>query len=673
LAAALWHHDAMRTTLTTACPLDCPDTCTLAVTVEDGRIVDIDAATTATATDAVNPFTQDYICKKVKNHAARVYSPERILTPLIRSGAKGSGEFRAASWDEAAELVASRIRQAIDEHGVDSVLPYLYSSSAGIFANSGRTPQLFARLGAPEIAHTICASTVGASWDQVFGDMISADPFDLQHSKLVVVWGANPNASNTHLTPLLTQAAKNGATIVAIDPRRTGVAQRADLHLALQPGSDVVLAYAVTRWLHQHDRHDAAFLAAHTTGSAEFLAAAQEWTIERAADVCGLAAEDIVRFAELVAERRPAMLRMGWGLERNRNGGSSYVAALGLWLVAGHFGQRGSGVIGSTSGLAPVDLSRLWPAGVPRPEQRDLSMNDVGRALLGELEGWPATEVLFIQGANPVATALEQTTMLRGLQRDDLFTVVHEQVMTDTAVLADVILPATTQYEAGDLAGSYGSFSLQVVRPVIERVGESRTNDETAAAIAVALGFSAEEFDPSLETMAALARTDGRSDNREALRAGMSTLQFVDVHPAFSDGSSAARLTDPSSVLPVPRYAELPARKLTLLTPASSKTINSMFADTDPPELVVKMHRADAQARGIASGDLVRVFNDLGEIQITADVDDSVRPGVVSIAKGFWRRHFGGGLTSNALIPYGEADLGRNACFFDAQVEVAAR
>jgi anaerobic selenocysteine-containing dehydrogenase len=657
----------MRTTLTTACPLDCPDACTLAVTVEHGRIVDIDADSGPES----NPFTQGYICKKVKHHAARVYSPDRIMTPLIRTGAKGAGEYRAASWDEATALVATRIRSAIDAHGIDSVLPYLYSSSAGILASSGRTPQLFARLGCPEIAHTICASTVSAAWDQVFGDMLSADPFDLQHSKLVVVWGANPNASNTHLTPLITQAAKNGATIVVVDPRRTGVAQRADLHLALQPGSDVVLAYAVTRWLHERGHHDAAFLAAHTSGSAEFLAAAQEWTIERAAEVCGLTGADIVAFAELVATRRPAMLRLGWGLERNRNGGSSCVAVLGLWLAAGHFGQQGSGVIVSTSGMAPTDMSRLWPAGIARPERREMSMNDVGRALNGELAGWPRTEVLLVQGANPVATSLEQHTMLRGLQRDDLFTVVHEQVMTDTAAMADVIFPATTHYEAGDLAGSYGSFSMQVVRPVIDRIGESRTNDELAAALAVALGYPAEEFDPSPDVMAALVRTDGADGSRVALRDGMSTVQFVDVHPQFADGSSAARITDHTSVLPVPRYVELPQRTLTLVTPASSKTVNSMFADTDPPALTVSLHADDAAARGIADGATVRVFNDLGEIRLTAAIDNSVRQGVVSIAKGFWRRHFDNGCTANALIPYGEADLGRNACFNDAQVEIA--
>jgi len=343
----------MTTVLTSACPLDCPDTCSIAVTVDAGRIVKIDADTSPSA----NPFTQGYICHKVKHQAKRVYAPNRVLTPLIRTGPKdGTGQFREATWDEASRLIATRIQDSIRADGTRSVVPYLYSSSGGVFARGGLTMSLFERLGCPEVEHTICAATISAAWDQVFGDMLSADPFDLPAAKLVVIWGANPNASNTHLIPLITRAVKdNGATLVVIDPRRTGVAARADLHLALAPGTDVVLAYAVTNWLVEHQRHAVEFLAEHTSGSEEFIAAARQWTVERAAAACGLEAEDIERFAELVAMTTPAMLRLGWGTERNRNGGSGCVGALGLWAVAGHFGVRGSGVIQSTSGSAPLD------------------------------------------------------------------------------------------------------------------------------------------------------------------------------------------------------------------------------------------------------------------------------------------------------------------------------
>lgn len=653
--------------LTTACPLDCPDTCSLEVTVTDGRIVKIDAD----IGPAANPMTQGYICQKVKHQAKRVYAPERVLTPLIRAGARGSGEFRAVSWDEAAALIATKVREAIDTHGVMSVVPYLYSSSAGVLASSALTSQLFERLGCPDVEHTICAATVGAAWRQVYGSMLSADPFDLEHSKLVVVWGANPNASNTHLTPLLTKAVKgNGATLVVIDPRRTAVAARADLHLAIKPGTDVVLAYAVTRWLVEHGRHDADFLGRSTEGADEFLAAAQEWTIERAAKECGVPAADIERFADLVGSTSPAMLRLGWGLERNRNGGSGCISVISLWAVAGHFGVRGSGIITSMSGTAPLDLSRLWPAGVERPERPTMSMNDVGLAMNGQLDGVPRTRVLFVQGANPVATAMDQTAFIRGMDTDDVFSVVHDQVMTDTAILADVVLPATTHFEVPDLAVSYGSFAMLRVDAVIDRIGESRSNDEVAAVLASPLGLSANEFDPDPERLAALVRTDGERESKPALRAGVATVQFVDTLPTFRREPGRARLAAPGSELPIPRYVRREAGALTLLTPATNRTINSMFAEFDPPDRAVAMHASDAEARSIADGARVRVFNELGSIELTARVDSSVRPGVVSIPKGFWRRHFESGHTPNVLIPRGVNDLASGACFNDTQVEI---
>ena len=657
----------MSQVLTTACPLDCPDSCSLSVTIDEGRIVKIDADTGPSA----NPFTQGYICQKVKHQAERVYAPERVLRPLIRSGPKGSGEFREATWDEAIELVAARIRSGIDEHGGRSVVPYLYNSSAGVFARGGLTPILFEMLGCPDVEHTICAATVSAAWQQVYGSMLSADPFDLAHSKLIVVWGANPNASNTHLTPLITKAIKdNGAKLVVIDPRRTGVAGRADMHLAIRPGTDVVLAYALARWLADNGHVAGQFLADHTVGSEAFLDAAREWTLERAADVCGLDAASIEELAGMVAHVSPAMLRLGWGLERNRNGGSGCVGAISLWAVAGHFGERGSGIIKSTSGTAPLSSGKAWPAGVERPPRTTMSMNDVGRALNGELDATPPTRVLFVQGANPAVTAMDQSAFIRGLQGDGVFTVVHDQVLTDTAVFADVVLPATTHFEADDLVNSYGSFSLLRVEAVIDRVGESRTNDEVAAALARALGLPAAHFDPTPQRMADVMRSDSGNDSLPAIRLPGATLQFVDSFPSFADGTSRARLADPSSELPLPRFVRSSTAGLVMLSPSTNRTINSMFAEFDPPDVVVSINPVDAASRDVVDGSRVRVFNELGSIEIDARLDPAMREGVVSIPKGLWRRHFTGGLTANALIPRVENDLGSGACFNDARVEV---
>jgi anaerobic selenocysteine-containing dehydrogenase len=646
----------------TACPLDCPDTCSLSVTVEAGRITKVDAA-------EGNPLTAGYICQKVKHHAKRVYAPERILTPMLRTGRKGDGAFRPASWDEALDLAAERISSAVRSAGPNAVVPYLYNSSAGVLAAGALTRLLFARLGAPYVEETICAATTSASWRQVFDGMLSADPLDLPHARLIVIWGANPTVSNTHLLPLLTEAKRNGAILVVVDPRRTGVAARADLHLAVRPGTDVALAYAAARELAELGLVDREFCAEHVEGIDDYLAAADEWPLARAEQVCGVPAADIARFAELVGTVRPAMLRRGWGLERNRNGGSGCLGTLALWALAGQFGQRGAGVVVSMSRAAPVAFSPLVRHG-SLPERLTLNQNLVGAALCGEHPDWsdPA-RVLFVQGSNPAATAVDQTTMLRGLARDDLFTIVHDQVLTDTAMLADLVLPAPTHFEVDDLANSYGSYTLQPIVPVIERVGESRSNDEVAAGLAARLGLDGEEFDSDPRRLIERMVTDGDGAGPRVLREPGSTVQFVDTKPR----RGKARLFDPTSELSLPRYVPPDERyPLVVVSPATHKTITSMFAEFDPPDPVLSLHPDDAAARGLVDGQLIRVFDDRVSFELPCRVDPALRPGVCSMPKGLWRRHVAGGLTVNAFAPGTVNDLAGGACFNDARVDVLA-
>jgi anaerobic selenocysteine-containing dehydrogenase len=578
------------------------------------------------------------------------------------------------SWDGALDLVAARIGDAIATDGPHSVLPYLYNSSSGALAAGALTPLLFARLGCPEITHTICAATAKAAWDQILGGMLPADPLDVPDARLLVVWGANPTVSNTHLLPLITEAKRSGARLVVIDPRRTGVADRADLFLAVRPGTDVALAYAAARHLRHAGLVDETFCAASASGVEEYLDAAEAWPLARAAEVCGVAAADIATFVETVGTVRPAMLRPGWGLERNRNGGSAWIGALALWVLAGQFGRRGAGVLASTSRAAPLSMGRLAPEGGDAPARRPLSMNDVGALLCGELEGWDVpARVLVVQGANPAASAVDQVTMLRGLARESVFTVVHEQVMTDTAALADVVLPATTHFEAADVAVSYGAYMLQPIDPVIERVGESRTNDELAAGLATRLGFAAMAFDPDPARLLERVIADGGGPGPRRLRAGGSTVQFVDTFPS----SGRARLHDPESELPLPRFREIDlaegagAYPLTLLSPATARTVNTMFAEFDPPPAVIAISPGDAQARGLGDGDRVRVTGPSAEIELPCRVDPSVRDGVCTIPKGLWRRHVDGALTANAFVSRASSDLARGACFNDARVEVA--
>ena len=649
----------------TACPLDCPDACSLEVTLTLGRITKIDAAP---VDELSNPLTDGWICKKVKHHADRVYSPERIMTPLIRVGAKGSGEFRSATWNEALDLIAEKIKSAIASHGVDSVLPYLYNSSAPKLEANYLPPHLFARLGAPEILHTICAASYGAAWDQVFGEMLSIDTLDVVDAKLIVVWGANPAVSGTHLLPLLAKVQKSGGKLVVVDPRATGTASRADLHLAVRPGTDVVLAYALSNELARTGKVAAQFLDKNTTGGKEFLAAASKYTLEDASKICDVPLDKIRELFELIANTKPAVLRIGYGTERNRNGGSGVLAVLGLWLIAGHFGTNGSGILASTSDGFSIDVHAPWPKDVARPTQKTLNMNHVGRVLRGDAGAWPVqAKVFLVQGANPAVTAVDQVGMLAGLANDEIFTVVHDQVMTDTAKFADVVLPATTHFEVHDLVGSYGSYTAQVISPVIERVGESRTNNELAAGLATRLGFSADEFNGDPQFIA--DRIAEQKKHSLQLRKTGTTVQFKDTWPTFAD--KRARLFVAESELPLPQYRAADEKyPLVLISPATSHTINSMFADTDPPRVAISMHPRDAAQRKLIDTKRVIVRNDVAEIEIDLVIDETLRPGVCFMPKGLWLRATQTGLTSNAFAPDELNDLASGACFNDARVEV---
>jgi anaerobic selenocysteine-containing dehydrogenase len=649
------------TELITACPLDCPDTCSLTVTVDDGSLISV-------AAGLGNPITRGFICQKVKHHPERVYAPERVMTPLIRTGAKGAGEFRPATWDEAVDLIVEQLMNTIDRHGPAAVVPYLYNSSTGS-SQGVLTDRLFSRLGASRVDHTICALTNGIARISTYGDMISADPRDVVHARHVIVWGANPTISNVHFPPLVTLATKAGALLTVIDPRATAMAKRADRHLAVRPGTDVMLAYALARELDHNGGLAADFLRDHADGVDEFLAAAEDWTIERTAHECGIDADDIRGLARDLATIRPTFWRVGWGLERNRNGGSSCAAVFALPVLAGHFGERGGGVMYSTSESTPYDLGVRDPD-TPKElrRSRHVNMNTFGR-LLTDPGDEPPVHFLYVEGNNLAATNPAQRTVHEGLAREDLFTVVHEQVLTDSARFADVVLPATTHFEARDVAGSYGSYTFQETPAVIDRVGESRTNNEVAAAIAARLGLPAERYDPSDAATLDGAVTDGGgATGPRELRPDGSTVQFRDVFP----GGKLHLASLPE--LSVPRYVPLDdPYPLTLLTPATHKTINSMFGEFQTADTSVHLHPADAASRELTDGDAVVVHNDRASITTTVTVDIDLRPGVVSMSKGVWCRDFEGGLTPNALCPDTLSDLGGGACFNDARVEIVRK
>ena len=658
------HHTTVHHT---ACTLDCPDACSLAVTVTDGRITRVDAG-------PANPFTDGWICAKVRQHAKRVYSPDRVLTPLIRTGPKGTGQFRPAGWDEALGLIGDQMQTAIDSPaGPASIVGYTYNSSAAAVEKASLTDAFFAAIGATSAEHTICAATASAAWGSVFGGMASADPSDVVHSKLIVIWGANPTVSNTHLPPLVTRAVRDGATLVVIDPRRTAMARRAHHHLAVRPGTDVALALAIAHRWNEQGRINRAFTDAHATGVDELLAAVAEWPVARAAEVCGLEAAAIEAVADAWAATPATMLRLGWGQERNANGGASSRAILALAVLAGSFGVPGAGVIYATG--ADIRPQRRWPEAARRAaraaDRPQVPMHQIGRWLAPDA-GTPY-RVLFVQGSNPAVMCPDTAAVDRALAREDVFTVVHDQVLTDTARFADVVLPATTSFEIDDVNAGYGSLSVEPVRAVIGRVGEARSNDEVGLALAHTLGLVGDDGQP----WRAAPLTDAVAD--PGPRLVVSPRQFAESFPP--DGK--ARLVDPGQG--VPRYEPLAAAEpLTLISPASDKLVNSMFGEFQSPAAQLLIHPDDAAPRGLASGAAATIRNSRGELAVTVRVTDEVRPGVVSIPKGIWRRNFApagphnGEADRGAINPVGlnvlAPDTGdplvNGACFNDTRVEV---
>src|SRR5580704_1510238 len=664
--------DGPSAVVETACPLDCPDACSLAVTVRKGKVVTLDGS-------HKNPVTDGFICAKVRRFGERVYGPDRLLHPAIRKGRKGEGRFHRVPWDEALERIADRMQRAKAESGGESILPYSYGGSNGLLTQDNFDATLWRRFGTSRLARTLCAAPTGAANMALYGKMASVTYQDYPEAKLIILWGVNPSASGIHLIPYVREAQKRGATLVVIDPRTTPLARSADIHLAVRPGTDVAVALAIHRFLFTSGHADEAFLEAHTHGALELRERAEPWTFERAAALAGIEPAALERVARLYAERSPALVRCGWGLERNRNGGNAAMAVLALPAVGGKFGVRGGGY--SMSNSASWNIDRTWVR-ADEPRTRLVNMNHLGRALT-EYDD-PPVNVLFVYNCNPAATVPDQRRVLRGLARPDLFTVVFEQVITDTALYADLVLRATTFLEGYDFAKAYGPIAMDLARPVIDVVGEARSNADVFGELCARLDLvadnePADEIELTVRVVESLPESIGsdlRNGTRPAPPFGLAPVQFVDVFPNTPDRKVHLfpRELESSAPMGLYRFRPDPATDrfpLTLISPASDRTISSTLAELPRPDVKLSLHPADAEARGLSDGDLVRVYNELGEVHTTLKVTVAIRPGTAALPKGLWRRSTGNGYTATALAPDTLTDLGDGACFNDARVDVA--
>ncbi|MBK9035362.1 MAG: molybdopterin-dependent oxidoreductase [Myxococcales bacterium] len=663
----------VATTHASACPLDCPDLCGLRVEVDDGRVIRVDG-------DERSPLTAGFVCGKVRNIADHLYGADRLHTPLVRVGPKGAGEFAPVTWDVALDQIATRLAAIKAEHGGEAIVPFHYGGSNGWLSEGGLATRFFRRLGASRCLRTLCAAPSTEAVRGLYGKVPGVALEDYGAANLIVVWGCNPSASGIHLVPVIERAVAAGATLVVVDPRRTPLARSAALHLPVRPGTDLPVALAFIRELFARGAADARFLATHARGVDELRARAEPWTLARAAEVSGCAEADLARFVELYAAASPAVIRVGWGLERNRNGGSAVAAVLALPAVANKFGVRGGGYTMS-NGDAAWGVGPEPAIAEPEPATREINMALLGQALAATDA---PIKALFVYNCNPTQTVPDQAAVLRGLARDDLFTVVHEQVMTDSCRWADVVLPATAFLEHREVRRGYGMMRLFDSPAVATPPGEARSNHQLFGALLTRLGLD-RPGDPRTEDELVDAIFAGAHDDdlRAQLRARAVAAPmlptprlFVDVMPATPDGKvdlcpTALDLAATHGLYtyqPDPATAAFP---LALISPAIAQQISSTFGQLRKAPVAVELAPADAAARAIRDGDTVRIWNQLGEIVCGARISTHLRPGVAVLPKGTWRFHTANGGAATTVVPQALTDLGAGPCYNDARVEIA--
>jgi anaerobic selenocysteine-containing dehydrogenase len=667
------------------CPLDCPDTCSLSVTVAGDQVV-------AVRGSKVNPITHGAVCAKVANYYPDfVHGPNRVRHPLKRVGPKGTNKFARISWEEALDTIYSRVSEIIGRYGPQAVLPLNYAGPHGMLAGDSMSLRFFHKIGASLLSRSpLCGGIRSAAYAGTFGATPGTPLQQVSLAKLIVVWGNNATSCNLHLMRQINAAKRNGARLVVIDPRRVKVAEQAHLHLPVRPGTDVVLAWAIAVELERLGGLDHAFIEQHVLGFNAYMEVARAYPPERAAEICGVQLDDIRTLARWYFEASPAVIAWGNGLERNQNGGSGLRAIAALPALAGKFGVAGGGLVGGAGHAFPKTLDLLTRTDFVSPRTRTINIIDVGKLLLEENLD-PPLKALFVYNHNPLVVHPDQNRMKQGLAREDLFVIGIEVAMTDSMAYADVVLPACTHFEHADIYPAYGQQYLQRAEAVIPPVGESLPNTEIFRRLAAKFGFSDTAFTESDAALmdAALNLDDPRMRGIRASRipidrampmefAGREPILFQNVAPQTPSGKveleSATLGARYGAALP--RYRPLDSHyPLTLITPASDKRITSTFGGLDANDAtpVLEMNPADAAARGLVDGASVKVWNELGQVFLPLRITAAVRPGVVSSEKGAWLRTSPNGQTVSALAPTHKADLADGACYNDSRVDVAAR
>ena len=680
-----------------ACPHDCPDACSVLITIDDGRATRIQG-------DPEHPITRGFLCAKVTKYLDRVYSPDRVLYPMRRVASKGTGGdgvFTRISWDEALDEIAARLKQISAASGPEAVLPYSYGGSLGVLNGGSMDRRFFHRMGASQLHRSICSQAGGDALISLYGKKVGTEPEQFRHAKYIIAWGANIHGNNIHLWPFVEEARRDGAKLVVIDPYRTRTARVADWHIAINPGTDVALALGMMHIIVREGWHDADYIAKYADGFDELKKRLPEYTPDRVAQWTGIAKDDIERLAREYAKARPAAIRLNYGIQRAQNGGAAVRAVGMLPIITGSWKEVGGGLQLSTSGgfgldriaMERTDLVLESPL---KRVARTVNMVELGKALT-ELND-PPVKALVVYNSNPAAVCPEQHLVRRGLMRDDLFTVVHEQFFTDTTDFADIVLPATTFFEHKDLVPAYGHYYLQVSHQAIEPLGECKSNVDFFRELALRMGFEDECFHDSVDKMIDDALASGapqlegitreRLESDPIVRLNLKSDAWLRFANGFATPNGKARIFDETLIAqgmdPVAsfippeesRHTEQAKRfPLELLARKADNFLNSTFVNLpahqkmEPRQHDLEISREDALRRGIVDGDRVRVFNDRGEIFLNARVDGAVQPGVVGARLG-WAKLAEGGNNVNVLTSSRLTDLGGGATFYSTLVEV---
>lgn len=670
--------------LPSVCPLDCPDTCSLNAYVQDGTLLEVKGS-------GANPYTDGVICNKVARYYPEfVHGAVRLTHPLKRVGPRGSGELERISWDEALDLVFHGFSKALNAHGPQSIMPFNYAGPHGELAGGSMDRRFFHKMGATLLNRgPLCGAVRGTAYTSLFGSVPGMPPEQAVHSDLIVVWGNNVTVSNLHLIRIMKQARRKGAKLVIIDPRRIKAAEQCDLFIQLRPGTDVILAMALAAELERRDALDVAFVKEWTHGFERYMVQARHYSIDDVETTCGVPKKQFHELADLFAAAKNVSASFGNGIERGRSGGSGLRAAMALQALTGNHGRLGAGVISKSGIAAPKMQARLQCTDLIPEGTRTLNIVDVAGKLQDKNLD-PPIAALMIYNHNPVVTHPDQTNLIRALMRDDLFIAGSDIAMTDSMTFADVILPAASHFEYDDIYGAYGQNYVQRAAPVIPCVGESLPNTEIFRRLAARFGYDDPMFRASDEELMDDAmnaddpRFEGVRPGRIALdRAiemnrddGDALIMCKTVVPATPSGKIELFSEDLETRFGygVPRYEPVPRDlPLVLITPSSDKRTNATFGGCGASEglEIVEVNPADAEARNLAQGDKVTVWNKRGRTTLQVVVTDATREGVLYSPKGTWRHTSDTGYTTNALIPSDiRSDIEDGACYNETFVEI---